>query len=88
MYWPSYQSVARGAGAEAAAVVIQDHPHVLLSRVVDHRVHHLQAHQTLQVWILREVDAVGRCGAVQGLLAKGSLMVLKPAPAIWSIMSL
>ncbi len=76
-----------GAGAGAAAVVIEDHPHADLSGIADDLVHDLQRREACQLGVLVEVDAAGRRGGVQHLTEYGSRMVLNSSATIWSIMS-
>ena len=49
----------------AAAVMVEDHPHTLLSGVGDDRIHHLQTRQALEVRVFGKVDTVGCGGGVQ-----------------------
>ena len=53
--------------AGAAAVMVEDDPHTLLSGVGNDRIHHLHTRKALQVSVFGEVNAIGCCGGVQQL---------------------
>ena len=61
------QAVVGCSRAGATAVVVEDHPHTLLSGVGDDRIHHLHTRKTLQVSIFGEVNSIGCGGGMQQL---------------------
>jgi hypothetical protein len=54
-----------------AAVMVEHDPQSDLAGVVDDLVHDLQAVETLQVGVFREVDAVGGAARIEQLIGVG-----------------